>query len=361
MSRIILALAAITMSASSVFGSAAYFLSDMLIYKGRTKEEWQVKKAAVCDEWLRNSAFADLRESKPVGAPLDLSCEQAIEYPADDFYAQNSEGLKIRYREFKNPIVGNAYGKTNKPNQLVAPIWLHVHGINGNYLHGARYIRAASRLGFQLVAMELQNHGLSGNNAKGAAYGCRENSDVVAVFDALTQKYPSRDIFITASSMGSMAVANAAAQLMSPEYSQQLVAVSLESPIPSVKRIVFESPQTPKAPSALLNAGIYLAGLRAGQNFQSCSPTDGLKFLMVPTLVQHAKPDDLVPETLAKAEFDALPENSLNRFKVYARGAHSTAWNGNPEEFESDLLSIWNAGLQYRSEFFVGKTTKKTR
>lgn len=367
MNRFVLVTCALFAFFGTALGSAAYYLSDMLLYRGnRTKAQWQQATEPVCSTWLTTVAYSNLSQSASSETPLDFPCAEAEVLPGEVLHVNNTEGLALRYKVFSNPTEPQAEGSQGQGGQVNLtqggapalkgpPLWLHVHGINGNLLHGARYFKAASRLGFQLVAMELSNHGMSGNNRRGAAYGCRENGDVVAVFEDLLKRFPDRDVLITASSMGTMALANAAEKLVAPAHGGRLVAVSLESPIPTVRQIVLESPQSPKLPLPLVNIALFIAQTRAGVDFEACAPLNNLKFLQVPTIVQHAEPDDLVPVHLARMEFEALPKNLPNVFKVYPKGGHSAVWNGNQQEFESDLQAIWAAGLKYRAEIFLGQ------
>lgn len=373
MKRLSLVLSGLFLFLFMVLFSACFMLTDLLLYRDRGKAGWMKQEKAACNGWLANQAFADLRGggAENPGNPLDFSCEQALSLPATDHEVTGRHGLAIHYKVFDNPSVVASVPvaranteessevplsppgvyPTNAPNALapLRPLWLHVHGINGNTLHGARYYNAATRLGFQMVALDLTNHALSGNNGKGAAYGCRENEDVRAVVADLTTRFPDRGILLSASSMGAMAALNAAPALAEPELANHLLAIALENPIPSVRKIVQESPQAPKLPGVLFNLALWVANMRAGYDFDECRPVDRAREVVQPVLVQQAAQDELVPESQAREVFAALPQSELNLFKLYPKGRHSTVWNGNPVEFEGDLRLLWANGLKRRA------------
>ena len=341
----------------SAIGSASYYLSDLLIYRQKSKEAWMRPEAPTCHPWMTDYAYADLTNGNPGSnsKPVDFSCAEALNLPAEDLYIKAEDGMKVHYKIYNNPIGANAYEGTSVASEKAPPILLHVHGVSGNYMHGARYFKAASRMGFQLAAMDMTNHGLSDTDGKGAGYGCREYASVIAVVADLEQKYPKRDIFIHSTSMGTMGVANALTALQSLDTNQHIVSIAFENPIPSVREIVYESPQKPPVPNFLIDIGLAIADYRAGYHFDTCKPIDKLKYLTVPAAVLQSAQDDLVPVKLAREYFDALPKQLPNLYKVYPKGAHSAVWNGAPQEYEADLKAIWQAGLRYRSESLLGK------
>jgi pimeloyl-ACP methyl ester carboxylesterase len=224
-----------------------------------------------------------------------------------------------------------------------APLWLHVHGVSGDFLHGTRYVKAAERLGLQLVAMDLENHGLSSYDGRGAAYGCKEARDVTAAFARLRERFPTRDVLLTASSMGTMAVLNAAPDLMQRDPDHHLLAVALESAIPSVRHVVLKGKGTPRLPTAIIEVAIAFAGLRAGYDFAACAAIDHAKDLQRPTLVQYPEADELLPESLPRTVFKALPPG-LATWASYPRARHTLAWNYAPQEFERDLAALLARG-----------------
>lgn len=325
-------------------GASAYYLSGLLLFRDKPRSEWATLQAPRCSPWLENTAYADLREGAPAGKPVDFPCAEASTLPHASFVVKASTGMEVAYK-----VYGNAVPTSD------APLFLHVHGVSGNSLHGARYFKMAERLGFQLVAMDLSNHGESQRDGKGAAYGCREDADVVAVVEDLLSRFPGRDLYLHATSMGAMALTNALPRLLaSPAAEARIVAVSLENPISSVRDVVLKSPQTPPVPGVLIDIGLLVAGWRAGYNFDSCRPIDNAKFVRVPVLVQWSEKDDLVPREMIDAFFAALPADVPRALEVFPGGGHSAVWNGNPPLYEAQTAENWLKGVAAQTERNAG-------
>lgn len=355
---------------------AGWYLSGLLLFREKPRAAWRTQQEPECSPWMRNVAFADLRVGAPDGKALDATCEDAMALPHESRTVKAENGFDIHYNVYANPTGADAYAATGPGSTTGAengaspegadtgnagdggrgaPLFLHVHGVSGNFLHGARYFQMASRLGFQLVAMDLSNHGRSSRNGKGAAYGCREQLDVVAVVDDLKARYPGRDIYLHATSMGAMAVANALPRLMADDSQRRIVALSLENPIPSVREIVTESPYRPPVPDGLIDVGLAIAGWRAGFNFESCKPSDTVRFARVPVLVQWSEKDDLVTRSLTNAFMAALPADVPHVLEIFPGGGHSAVWNGDPERYEAQTRANWREGLRWRGERLLGR------
>jgi alpha-beta hydrolase superfamily lysophospholipase len=332
--RVLAALVALAIGAIAVL---SYVLAGMLIYFRKPKSEWDVPRPPVCAEWMVGKAFADLSspEKAATKTPIDIGCEDTLKLPKEDFEVKSNSGFKIHYAVYPN--------ETKDPK---APLFVHVHGISGNYAHGARYFKAAGRMGFQLVALELSNHGLSEKNGKGAAYGCREDADIYAVVEDLRRRMPNRLIYIHATSMGTMALANALPLFSSAEASEDIAAMSMENPIPSVHDVVLNTPQRPPLPSAFLEMGIWVAGLRAGFNFETCRPVDSLQYANVPLLIQFSKKDDLVTYSMVQEFMKAIPADVKSRLELYDEGSHSAVWNADPERYEKETVENFRLGLE---------------
>lgn len=345
-------------------------LADMLLYTGRSsKADWQSPAPATCTGWTENTGYrldplqrgtplSPVSSSTPI--PQIFDCPDVLRMEADHRMTANAEGLPIHYVVFPqriNSVEGGApVAPSTPPKQKSAengPIWVHFHGVNGNYLHGARYLAAAARLGFQLVAAELSNHGTSGYSGKGAAYGCAERADVLAVLGDMLTLEPGRDIFVTASSMGTMALALAEHDISRIDTGHRVVAYALENPISSVKEIVSESPGVPHFPSFLVQIGLAFARVKGGHDFEACKPLESYGSFSRPVLVQHAETDGFAPVSMGKRVYAALPGSLPKLLKVYPAGEHSAVWNSQPQAFESDLLEIWKLGLDHREELRV--------
>jgi predicted alpha/beta-fold hydrolase len=321
---------------------ALFHISDLLIFPFKPREKWTSVETIECSQWMKDWAYADLSQGGPGKQSIDISCQDSLNLPSQSFYVTNPSSEKIHYKVYDN-IPSDKRELTD-----IMPLFLHVHGVAGTYMHGARYFKMAQRLGFQLVVMEMSNHGLSEHNSLGASYGCREQYDVIAVIDALKIQFPGRKILAHGTSMGSMALVNASAKIMSntDEYERKILqALVLESPIPSVARLVVSSPKRPNVPQFLIDMGVWLAGVRARVDFDSCQPIDSAPAINVPTYVYNTVNDDIIHHQYSTQVADAIPAQFLFRRKVFEKGAHSAVWNGQPEEVEQDIKDLWSAAL----------------
>lgn len=343
--KIVLAITALLAFLSAAFVGALFYLSDLLLFPFKPREKWVAVEPIECTNWMSDVAFADLRQESSTRSPLDLSCQESLQLPAQSFYTKNSLGERIHYKVYDNLTM------TQRASANPPPFFFHVHGVSGSHMHGARYFKMAQRLGLQLVAMDLSNHGLSDHNGLGASYGCREKNDVLAVLNAMKDQYPGRKILLHGTSMGTMAILNAAGILLPEESSQQnksVLALALENPIPSIEQLVLSTPKKPPVPQGFINLGVWLAEKRGHVDFSTCAPVKAAPLVTVPTYIFNSRNDDIVSPEVSRQIADALPASSVFRVKVFQKGSHSAVWNGNPEEVEKDLAELWASAAQIR-------------
>lgn len=322
--RVIIILLLLLLSSSAALAALMYQQAGQVLYPRLPYDIWTRQRPALCSPKRKELVYADMRpgQTNPL-KPLELSCEQAKQLPAESGYATTNSGMRIYYR---------LYGKNKK-----WPIMLHVSGITSTWLDAVRYVPMAQRIGFRLATMDLSNHGISDNNGMGAAYGCREAEDVLAVLKRLNQMAPKSAVFLTGTSMGTMAIANAAHKI---DYSQ-VKAVMLENPVSSLPDIMHQRAANSWIPEPVWLGIIQIAGWRAGYDFHECSPLHQLKYLKVPTLVMTSARDKGVSVAMVESVYRALPLGLHHQLKVYPFGAHAAVWNGQPKEYETDLMQFW--------------------
>ncbi|HEY9841669.1 MAG: alpha/beta hydrolase [Candidatus Sericytochromatia bacterium] len=320
-----------------LLGAYAWLLQlhvEAVTYFKETPASWERIKFSHCIKWRHKFVFGDLRpESKDPYQPLELSCRQAVSLPAEQHYALNRRGQRIHYLRYDPRKSGSGSKEAERP------ILLYVHGIAANYVTGLKFLPMARRLGFELVLMELSNHGLSDDDGQGAAFGCREEADLVAVVADLTRREPKRPILIFGSSMGAMTIADAAKDLQ--PFSRNVRGVVLENPQSSLRDMLGLYGAKMHLPDFHTDLVTWLAGLRAGQDYAVCAPTERLRDLSYPALVSISEKDFMVPVWMAKKVFDHLPAGYPHQYKQYPYGEHGAVWNGQPERYEADLLAFW--------------------
>lgn len=331
--KIILIMASVTLF---IFLSSLYFASNLLLYRRPLASQWD-SIGIKCVEWYEKIGFADLKKGGILGDhPLERSCTDSISLPSKSFEVASKNGSTIHMKVFDN-LEGNAKEDT--------PIFLHVHGITSNWLHGARYFNAAKRLGFRLVSFDLTNHGMSTQNGRGAGYGCLEHFDLEAVVDEVIKMFPNAPILVSSSSMGTMVVANALPYLESETYRKSIRAYLFESPVTSLEDILFQAVSAPPFPSFYKKLGFWLVEKRTGVDFKQCAAKSFLNQVTKPSLIVHTQQDELVPTKMAQNFYDTISSQAKKSFKLYPKGAHSAVWNGQPEEFEAEVKKLWGLTL----------------
>lgn len=309
-------------------------LAGLLLFHGRAPAEWNQIQPVTCTPWLRDVGFA--------GAPM--SCDTALGLVGQHQTALTASGRRAHYITYDSDALPGG----TQPLEPQSPVWLHLHGLNSNYLHGTRYLGVAKRAGFRLVSAEYVNHGLSDHDGKGAAYGCKESDDVVAVVKAVLARYPGSDVLITASSMGTMALALAEAKIAAADHEGRIKAFALENPPTTVRDLASSVGIGARLPKALIDLTLSHAAERAGYNFEECSPMAAYSRFSHPTLVQHAATDELLPPSMGERVYAALPSQIPKHFALYPKGSHSAVWNAQPDLFEKDLMDFFAQGQQWQ-------------
>lgn len=321
------------------YAGLLYFHVQAVTYFKHSPSTWPAIVKSSCVHWQDKYVFGDLRPgSKNEFAPLELSCKQAMQLPSESHYVTNPRGQKIRYLRYNQ--------LSNKAGRLQAdkrPILLFVHGIAVNYVTGLKFYPLAKRLGFELVVMELSNHGWSDDDGTGAAYGCRESADLVAVLQDLIKQDPQRPILVFGTSMGAMTIADASAELS--RFQGHLKAVVLENPQSSLRDILGVYASHMHLPDFHTDLVAWLTGLRAHQDYSECAPYKRVEKMPYPTWVEISEIDFMVPTWMAKKVYDHLPKRPSNLYTQFPYGEHGAVWNGQPEAFEAALSQFWQASL----------------
>ena len=312
-----------------------YRLTNILMYWDVDPAVAKTQREAICSDWLSDVAYGDLRPGAAKGTAVDISCEDIFKVPFEELPVKTETGFALRSRLFSLQL------QNGQPPKDDTPIFIHIHGISGNWLHGARYVKMASRLGMRLAVVELSNHGFSANNGLGAALGCREKDDVIALMKYLYTRYPQAPLYLHGTSMGTMAIFNGITEIQELDSHKMLKALAIENPIPSLRHMVMDSSMRPPLPEFLLEGALKFADFRTGLNFDKCRPIDKVAAVNRPTLIYQTVKDDIVPEKFSQLVMDTLPQGVTKEMKVFQNGSHSAVWNGQPEEVESMLASFW--------------------
>lgn len=316
----------------AAYGGLVWLHVEAVSYYKQNPAKWARSIREVCVRWQDKYVFGDLRPgTRNVFAPLELSCRQAIRLPARPQFVRNSRGQRIRYLRYASDA-----GPASRQ-----PILLFVHGISVNYVTGLKYYTLARRLGFELVLMELSNHGWSDNDGSGAGYGCRESADLTAVLEDLIRRFPRRPILVFGTSMGAMTIADDSESLN--RLASHVRAVILENPQSSLRDILGVYAAKMHLPDFHTDLVTWLTGLRDHQDFSRCAPYLRVETLKIPTWVEISARDFMVPIWMAEKVYAHLPRQAANRFTVFPYGDHGAVWNGQPKAFEAELKAFWHS------------------
>ena len=308
---------------------SVYFMEQLLRYRHIPGDDGMVPQSVVkpiCRSWHTQFEFhfGD-------GTPLNPSCQEALNYPSQDYFAPSSNGFDIHFKLFHDQKMANLPDET--------PIWLHVHGITGDWLSAARYIEAANDLNLRLVGMDLSNHGESTNDAKGAFWGCRESSDVVAVVKRLREMYPKAPLLVSAVSMGTMAVARAEKSIRT----LGVKAILLEAPIGNVISTL---------PGLLRPIGRLALDFRSWKDdldLNVCDANEAIPEFATPTLIVNVAKDPYISKADALTYFDRLPNSIDKRMVFFELGIHKLAYNFNRAEFIREFKDLYTSALKLES------------
>lgn len=310
--------------------SLVYFIGETLRYRKLPGDDGfvhQVAKKAICREWHTEYEFKDSDKKD-----LSPNCGESLEFKSIDEFVSSPNG-NIHIKEFSLEDTTQSQIILGAPK----PIWLHIHGITGNWLSAARYIEPAKKLGFRLFGMDLSNHGESTNDGKGAFWGCREASDVVSVVKLLKLKAPPlTPIAISAVSMGTLAVALAESKLRYLGVTMFL----LEAPIEKVQNTL------PPWSLPFAFASLKMRSFQDGYDLTTCNASSVLSQFKTPTLLVTVEQDPFIKTSDVKKYLDSLPNELDKKLVVFSKGLHTLAYNFNKvefiDEFYSFFLNAWN-------------------
>lgn len=102
------------------------------------------------------------------------------------------------------------------PAQQATATLVFSHGGGSNrhttYFHALEFYRAMVAEGVSVLALDLRNHGNSGDDGQGLQFGRTESADVLAALDWAREKHPQRPLFAMGISMGGATVIHAASR-----------------------------------------------------------------------------------------------------------------------------------------------------
>ncbi|HET9237813.1 MAG TPA: alpha/beta hydrolase [Oligoflexus sp.] len=307
-------------------GLLVYFLSGIVIFGGRVASDYNRPMEPVCNGWYENEVFKDHRTPEAQAAsPIRIpSCEDSVKHPRKTEMLTTAEGLRVR-------LV--------MPEMPAAPaIWLHLHGITDSYLNGMRFTDLARRAGFELMLLELQNHGGSDRHSQGSSWGCREKFDLFAALNYLQSRWPGKPILLSGTSMGTMTITQAV--LTRPELFQSVRGIIYESPLSTFSNLTDRVCLKMGSVCYFVFGKIVpaFAKLRTDTDFDSCFASHAAP-TAIPTELWLTQEEFKTPEQIALAS--DMPGHANVSVRIFPRGTHSAYYSYNPEDVEKALQEFW--------------------
>ncbi|HYX32516.1 MAG TPA: alpha/beta fold hydrolase [Oligoflexus sp.] len=305
-----------------------YFISGALIFGGRTASQYDRPQEPVCNDWYQKEVLRDHRspEVQSASSIRIPTCDQAVAWPRRTEMLSTEEGLRVR---LVMPEMPEAQA-----------IWIHVHGITDSYLNGMRFTDLARREGFQLLLLELQNHGGSERHSQGSSWGCREKFDLLAALDYVQKTWPQKPILLSGTSMGTMTITQAA--LTRPDAFQSVRGIIFESPLSTFANLSERFCGKTGAVCGFVFKKVIplLTPLRTDTDFHSCfrhpdPPTD------IPTELWLSHEEFKTPEHIELAS--EMPGHRNVKVYIFSKGTHSAYYGYNPDDFENALRTFWQS------------------
>jgi pimeloyl-ACP methyl ester carboxylesterase len=201
------------------------------------------------------------------------------------------------------------------PGQPTAPAVVVTHGFRGCACEASSLVPAGMlhRNGFNVLMLDLRNHGRSSVTNGHAAYGSTEYLDVLGAWDwlASTEGFLPGRIGLFGVSMG------AAASLIAFGHEARVPAAFVDSPFYTVEQLVGDSLVAKGYPRWLAPGGLWMGRLVSGDDLYAHAPTEGYwQDAGRPLYVVHSTRDQRI----------ALYHQQEYAELARASGANVTAW-----------------------------------
>ena len=210
---------------------------------------------------------------------------------------------------------------------------IYVHGFGGNRGALLEQVAAMQEVGYGALLLDMRNHGES--DAAISTWGYREANDVIAAYNYLLTRPevdPNR-IGLVGKSMGSAAVARAAAQL------PNLAVLVLESTYTSFEENLPNiMPSIARAPGFLASLVFNRMEAETAEPLTEIRTEQTVRDLKMPLLVIHGERDQLVPLAQGQAIFAAANEPKM--LHTVPGAGHLNIFTVDPDTFTEQMRSF---------------------
>jgi dipeptidyl aminopeptidase/acylaminoacyl peptidase len=216
-----------------------------------------------------------------------------------------------------------------------APVFIVLHGKGDSRIGVIKYTGMLARAGFAVLAYDQRYHGHS--QGKYATYGWYEGYDVSAAIDYLEKRGDcnTKRLGVMGESYG------AATAIMAAAKDPRIRLLIEDSAYPDVTTIVADYGKAlyglPRFP--LVDAAVFVAGLRAGFAPKEVSPLAAIRNVTVPTLIIHCTGDaNIRPEY---SEWMLAASGAEVKELHYFDGCtHTMGYEDHTDEYEALVLGF---------------------
>ena len=221
-----------------------------------------------------------------------------------------------------------------------APAIIFVHGWGGTRLHGLCYAPSLYRSGFNLLLIDLRNHGQSKSKSTFTSFGYYEKKDIFGAVDFLIHKKNTESIGIFGFSMGG------ASSIMAMAENKKIKAGIFEGSFANFyKTIKYRARHDYYLPEyPLLPLVMSMYARRGKLEIDKVNPVDLIgKIAPRPIYIIHGTEDQTVPPQSSKDLYQAAKEPRLLWEPEGAK--HVAAWYSHQEETEKRVSEFFTKYL----------------
>jgi uncharacterized protein len=219
------------------------------------------------------------------------------------------------------------------PNTASKGTVLLFHGLNGNKERMLPEAYAFQKMGYATLLIDFRAHG----NSEGSActLGKDEAEDVLLAYNFVVQK-GEKNIILFGASMGAATISYAI-----KKYALKPSKAILEMPFASYSQLIekfFKNSKYPTEPTSTLFT--FWSSVLNGEWFFNMKPSNYVKAITCPVLLQWGRNDDLVPEEATCKIFANI--KAPKQLKVYEQSGHESFFVKEPTLWNTTVATFLN-------------------
>ncbi|MES1218285.1 MAG: alpha/beta fold hydrolase [Bacteroidota bacterium] len=206
------------------------------------------------------------------------------------------------------------------------------HGMGGNKSYLLQEASEFRYLGYNLMMVDFRGHGNSQGNT--TTIGFKEAEEVKLAYDYIQQR-GEKNIFLFGVSMGAVVIAKAFT-----DYNIHPSAVILEMPISSLQSYLESRSRVmgfPGEPFGFLVTG--WVGIEQGYNGFRHKPSEYVKKINCPVLLQWGSHDPYVSESQTQTIFQNIPSTN-KKLVIYDNADHQSLLGYDPEKWRQEVRAF---------------------